>query len=89
MSGHSCFIMYFVYILFSEKAIRYYIGQTNNVEARLTRHNEGRETATKPYVPWTLVWFVKKETRAEAMMLEKKLKNLSPSRIKDFIQKYS
>ena len=80
---------YYVYILYSEDFDRYYIGQTNNIEGRIDRHNSGTETATKPYMPWVLMWTIEKQTRAEAMALEKKLKNLSRERLLIFIKKYS
>jgi putative endonuclease len=80
---------YFVYILYSETFNRFYIGQTNDIESRLSRHNSGTERATQPYRPWIIKWFVEKSTRAEAMQLEKKLKNLSGERLIKFINKYS
>jgi putative endonuclease len=79
---------FFVYILNSEKFDKYYIGQTDDINNRLHRHNSGYEKATKPYLPWELVWHTEKPSRAEAMELEKKLKNLSKERIKAFIKKY-
>ncbi len=33
--------MHYVYILYSLKADRYYIGETSNIEQRLQQHNEG------------------------------------------------
>ncbi len=80
--------MYYVYILYSEKFDKFYIGQTNDFADRLDRHNCGYERATKPYIPWEMLMFVQKETRSEAMALEKKLKNLSKERIRVFIDKY-
>lgn len=41
-----------VYILWSESAQRYYLGQMYNVARRLHMHNEGREKWTKRGVPW-------------------------------------
>ncbi len=79
----------FVYILYSDSFDKFYIGQTNDVESRVKRHNAGTEKATKPYLPWRLIWFTEKSSRQEAMELEKKLKNLSKSRLLIFIQKYS
>ncbi|MBI1781261.1 MAG: GIY-YIG nuclease family protein [Sphingobacteriales bacterium] len=79
---------YYVYILYSEKFDKFYIGQTDDVTNRLHRHNSGYEKATKPYVPWIMVWHTEKGSRAEAMQLEKKLKNLSKERIRAFIKKY-
>ena len=80
---------HYVYILYSVKFDKFYIGQTNDVSDRIKRHNSGTEKATKPFIPWEMIWFTSKETRSEAMILEKKLKNLSKERIKSFIEKYS
>jgi putative endonuclease len=80
---------FFVYILYSEGHDKYYIGQTNNADNRLKRHNAGSEKATRPYLPWERVWVTEKSSRAEAVILEKKLKNLSKERLREFIKKYS
>ena len=80
--------MYYVYILYSNSADKFYIGQTNDVADRLKRHNAGSETYTKLYRPWILKWSTQKQTRAEAMALEKKLKNLSKKRLVEFMDKY-
>lgn len=39
--------MYFVYILFSSKTEKYYIGSTDNLESRLKHHNAGATPFTK------------------------------------------
>ncbi|MBD0779216.1 GIY-YIG nuclease family protein [Maribacter sp. ANRC-HE7] len=80
---------YFTYILYSEAFDTFYKGQTNNVLERLHRHNSGREKTTARYRPWKLVWFTEKKNRADAMALERKLKNLTKERTKEFIAKYS
>ena len=79
---------FFVYILYSIKHDRFYIGQTQDVTDRLSRHNNGYEHATSPYVPWEIRCFIEKESRAEAMALEKKLKNLNREKLLLFISKY-
>ena len=79
---------YFVYILYSEKYDRYYIGQTQETLLRLRRHNKGLEKATAPYIPWEIKCAIKKLTRGEAMILEKKLKNLNRQKLLKFIAKY-
>ena len=81
--------MFFVYILYSSSFDKYYIGQTSNLDARIIRHNLGKENFTKKYLPWVLTFYLTKDTRAEALLLEKKLKNLSRERLKDFISKYN
>ncbi|MEZ5068520.1 MAG: GIY-YIG nuclease family protein [Bacteroidia bacterium] len=80
--------MYWVYILYSEKGQRYYIGQTQDVAERLERHNCGYEKSTSPYRPYKLVCKIEKPTRGEAMQLEKKLKNLNTEDLQKFIQKW-
>ena len=77
---------YFVYILQSQKDQRYYIGQTNNLEKRINQHNSGKSKYTKSFRPWNLIAFKKCDTRADAMRLETKLKNLkSHTRIMEFL----
>ncbi|CAN5613762.1 hypothetical protein BH11BAC1_BH11BAC1_21590 [soil metagenome] len=80
--------MFHVYILFSFSSNRFYIGQTENIEGRLKRHNSGSEHSTKPFRPWQLVCSIEKNTRSEAIILERKLKNLNTPDLKIFIAKY-
>jgi putative endonuclease len=66
---------YWVYVLQSEKAHRRYVGHTDNLAARLTRHNLGLVFSTAPYRPWRLVYSEKLETRSDAMKQERFLKS--------------
>ncbi|MFC1729161.1 GIY-YIG nuclease family protein [candidate division KSB1 bacterium] len=68
-------IMYYVYILYSKSFDRYYIGQTDNIDARIDRHNKGKVKSTKHYVPWELRYTEKFISRSKAMKREKFLKN--------------
>jgi putative endonuclease len=43
--------MCFVYILYSSKTNKYYIGSTENVENRLKHHNSAATSSTKPGAP--------------------------------------
>ena len=79
----------FVYILYSIDFDRFYIGQSQNPLARLLYHNDGFETSTAPYRPWKLVLQLEKTNRSEAMVLEKKLKNLNRMKLLKFIEKYN
>jgi len=65
---------YYVYILFSQTKLRYYVGQTQDFEKRLQRHNKGLVLSTKGGKPWELVRRFEKESRSEAMKLEHKIK---------------
>ena len=47
---------YFVYILQSEKDGIYYVGSTQDLDARIERHNQGRSNYTKAKCPWELVY---------------------------------
>jgi putative endonuclease len=58
--------MYFVYILYSEKCDRYYIGYTADVETRLVRHNAGLVAATKNCRPYRICAFKSFTTESEA-----------------------
>ncbi len=79
---------YFVYILKSECLGKFYIGQTQNIIDRVNRHNSGQEKYTSKGKPWELVFFTTTISRAEAMKLERKIKNFkSQKRIIEFIEK--
>jgi putative endonuclease len=80
--------MYTVYILYSGKFDRFYVGQTSDIGRRLEFHNAGHVRSTQPYRPWDLIGTVQKETRADATVLERKLKNLNSRDLKRFIRKY-
>ena len=81
--------MYFVYIIYSHSTDSFYKGQTNDLFDRLNRHNLGQEIATKHGAPWVLAWSTSKPSRGPAIILEKKLKNLSRLKTLRFILKYS
>jgi len=76
--------MYYIYILKSFSSGRFYIGQTNNLEQRLKRHNENRVKSTRNRGPWKLVYQDKFETRSEAVIRERYLKSMKS---KLFIEK--
>jgi putative endonuclease len=80
---------YYVYILRSLKNNSFYKGSTNNLEKRLTEHNDGETKSTTRYVPWKIEWYTTLPTRSEAVLLEKKLKNItSKNRIEEFLKKH-
>ena len=67
--------MYWTYILKSEKAVRYYVGSTDDVEARLARHNSGRNKSTKFGIPWKLIYSESFFTKQEAYRREFQIKS--------------
>ncbi|MGZ8554622.1 MAG: GIY-YIG nuclease family protein [Chitinophagaceae bacterium] len=79
---------FFVYTIYSESYDRFYIGQTQEFNTRLQRHNSGLEKFTSPYLPWTAMCIIEKTTRSAAMLPERKLKNLNRVKLTRFIAKY-
>ena len=65
---------YFVYILRSESTDAYYIGQTNDLEQRLNKHNLGLVRSTKAARPWVRIWCEAHPTRSLAMKREREIK---------------
>ncbi len=77
--------MFFTYILQSVSSGKFYIGQTNNLQDRIHRHNNSRNIYTKNKGPWKLVYYKEFDTRTEALKLEKRLKSLKN---KDYLLKW-
>ena len=77
---------YFVYILYSNKIDRYYVGFSSDVERRLFYHNLGKKGWTKRGVPWKLVYKFKCKDKKHAMLVEKIIKSQKSRRyIEDLI----
>jgi predicted GIY-YIG superfamily endonuclease len=65
---------YFVYVLYSEKSGKFYIGSTADPEGRLKAHNAGRGGWTKSFRPWKrilpkidiIIWIGKMAERSNA-----------------------
>jgi len=66
---------YFVYILYSRSADRYYIGSTKDLDDRLKRHNTGRSKYTKHGIPWDLTYKEEYPTRSDGLKRERELKS--------------
>ncbi|MBT8323625.1 MAG: GIY-YIG nuclease family protein [Eudoraea sp.] len=79
---------YYVYIISSEKLGRFYVGQTKNISKRIFDHNHGMSNYTSAGIPWELECVIEKSNLKEALILEKKLKNLSRARKIRFIERY-
>jgi len=68
--------MYFVYLLLSQiKSKQIYIGSTNNLDKRLKQHNQGKVFSTKPYLPWTIIYYEAYQNEELAKLREKRLKH--------------
>ena len=71
---------FYTYILYSASKDRYYIGSTSDVNERLSRHNAGATTSTKPGRPWIVVYSEEYPTKDEAVRRENYLKKMKSRR---------
>ena len=68
---------YYVYLLYSEKCDRYYIGYSADPGLRLqSRHNMGYVKATKNCRPYILMKTKPFDTESDAMAEERRLKRM-------------
>jgi putative endonuclease len=65
---------FIVYVLFSPSRQKSYVGQTENLEIRIRRHNAGLVRSTRPSRPWICIHSETYTTRAEALRRESHLK---------------
>lgn len=56
--------MKYVYILRGLDSEHFYVGSTDDLRARLAKHNAGGVPHTSKFIPWTLKAYVASETRA-------------------------
>ena len=70
------FEMYYIYILYSDRSDKYYVGYTKDVQQRLKQHNESeRTTFTSKHRPWVLAAAFKVgESESEAIRIERFIK---------------
>ena len=78
-----------VYILESLGSGKYYIGHTNNLERRLSEHNDvSRRGWSNKYAPWKIMYSAEYSARAEAMKEEKRLKSFkNKASLAEFVEK--
>ena len=70
-------MLFYVYILYSVKIDRYYVGYSENPILRLEeRHNKGKVKATKGGVPYRLIKHKVFSTEIEAIREERRIKKM-------------
>ena len=67
--------MKYVYILETHDSEHFYIGITDDLRARLARHNAGEVTHTAKYLPWRMKTYIAFSDEARAAAFEKYLKS--------------
>lgn len=73
--------MFYTYILYSSSKDKYYVGSTENPQERLKKHNSKNKGYTNQAQDWEIQFLKPFETKAEALLFEKKIKTWK-SRIK-------
>jgi putative endonuclease len=68
---------YVVYVLWSRRLKKRYIGCTSDIENRVREHNAGRQRFTKGGIPWLLIYSEQVQNLNEARKREVYLKGRS------------
>ena len=68
--------MPYVYILYSEKLNKYYIGSCVKLDIRLRQHNLGHSKFTSVGVPWIVVYSEEYSVLSEARRRELQIKRM-------------
>ena len=66
--------MYYFYILRSLKNKKLYLGQTSDLKKRLLSHNNGENKATKPNIPYELIFYSAFKNEKDAINCEQYFK---------------
>ena len=82
--------MFYIYAISSINRNYIYVGMTEDLKARVSRHNLGRERTTRAYRPFDLIFSEAiNDTRAEARKREKYWKSgVGKEQLRDFRTKY-
>jgi putative endonuclease len=67
--------MFYVYVLWSDKLQKRYVGITENIEKRIDEHNRGCNRFTKGGIPWILIHTEDYSSKSEALKRERFLKS--------------
>lgn len=67
--------MFYVYVLWSDKLQKRYVGFTADLIKRVTEHNSGKSPFAKSGIPWKIIYTENYITGSEALRREKFLKS--------------
>ena len=83
--------MNYVYILFSKTLNQFYVGETVDIEDRLTQHNSGfyDSAFTKKASDWTLYHAIECIHREQARKIETHIKKMKSKTYIQNLKKYS
>ncbi len=79
-----------IYVIFSEKLGKYYIGETVDVNLRLIQHNTGYfdKSFTSVANDWSLFIVFECESRKQARQIETHIKNMKSKEYIENLKKY-
>ncbi len=72
---------YFLYILKSKSADKFYVGISQNPNRRLEYHNSFEKGFTSRYRPWEIVFIHEFNSKTDASKMEKKIKSWKSSKM--------
>ncbi len=82
--------MHYVYILYSEKINKYYIGETHNIQLRIQRHDseyyDNKWTAKGK--PWKLFHQIDCQSKSQALKIERHIKRMKSRKYIENLVKY-
>ena len=67
-------MFFYIYVLHSKRSDILYIGYTSNLIRRVKEHNLGLNQSTKPYRPWSLIYYEACRNRNDAKRTVRYLK---------------
>lgn len=67
--------MYYVYVLYSSKLNKRYVGSTTDINERLVEHNSGKSKFTSGGSPWKLIYSEEYSSNSETRKRELFLKS--------------
>jgi putative endonuclease len=67
--------MFYTYIIYSNKADKFYIGATENLEQRLAKHRNKNKGFTNQADDWQIVYSKEFQTKSEALAYERQIKS--------------
>jgi len=81
----------FVYILYSEKLSKYYIGSTHDIDLRIERHNTDyyENKWSSKGKPWQLYFSIECKNITQARKIENHIKKMKSKKYIENLSKYS
>ncbi len=81
---------FFVYIIFSEKLNKLYIGYSSDTDERLAYHNESERNKiwTKRGIPWKKFLTIKCDSEKQAINIERHIKKMKSKKYIENLAKY-